>query len=84
MCAGGGGDDNSEEDALEGDWLVASGSWGSSSLGEGLRDGVPGGDCEAKMLASSEWEETSFRWSLTLLSSSRIWEMAAMFAKPLN
>lgn len=43
MCAGGGGDDD-DDDALEGDWLVDSWGWSSSSLGEGQWEGLPGGD----------------------------------------
>lgn len=42
VCAGGRGDDDDDEDALEGDWLVGSCGWSSSSLGVG--EGLPRGD----------------------------------------
>lgn len=42
MCAGGRGDDDDDEDALEGDWLVGSCGWSSSSLEVG--EGLPRGD----------------------------------------
>lgn len=42
VCAGGRGDDDDDEDALEGDWLVGACGWSSSSLGVG--EGLPKGD----------------------------------------
>lgn len=44
MCAGGAGDDEADEDALDNEWLLVSWGWSSASLGVWQGEGLPGGD----------------------------------------
>ncbi len=62
VCAGGGGVDEDDE-ALEGDWLVGSWGWSSSSLGEGQGEGLPRGD---------SWTQWSLKVSISTVSLSSI------------
>lgn len=90
MSAAGGGDD--DEDALEGDWLVGSWGWSSSSLAEGQGEGLPVGDSSWTELALGLLALALLAFSvlalavlaLTLLSSVFICDTALMFAKPLS